>query len=161
MALSDFYESTILKVSASFGFFNFDCDPNLVSAALRVTPDELLRKGEIRATRGGHKLMNRWNSWHVVSRSDSKDVNVHLRELLARVDGCHGLARPEFGRPSLNVTRKGNYLYAGNGPFYEADVIAGIASWAAELWQDIYQIDQEENPPVGPLKLRRIPKPRG
>jgi hypothetical protein len=50
------------------------------------------------------------------------------------------------------------YLYAGNGPFYETDVIAGIASWQAELFQDIYQVDQVENNPVGPEALRRIPK---
>jgi hypothetical protein len=45
---------------------------------------------------------------------------------------------------------EGNYLYAGSGPFYEADVIAGIATLGADLWQDIYQIDEDDAPPRSP-----------
>lgn len=66
--------------------------------------------------------------------------------------------RTEFGRPSFSVTWFGNYLYAGSGPYYEADVLRGIASWDAMLWHDIYQVDQEENPPIGKQGLIRIPK---
>jgi hypothetical protein len=49
---------------------------------------------------------------------------------------------PELGAPSFSVLWVGNYLYAGSGPFFEADVIAGVARLKASLYQDIYQVDE-------------------
>jgi Domain of unknown function (DUF4279) len=158
MALSEYYASTILKVSASFGFAGFDCDPDDITQAFGITPDGVHRKGERRMGRGGREFDTAFSSWAIVSTDDSKDVNEHLRELLRRIEGKQSARKPEFGRATFGVTWKCNYLYAGSGPFYEANVIAGIASWQAEIFQDIYQVDQEENDPVGPEALRRIPK---
>jgi hypothetical protein len=158
MALSEFYASTILKASASFGFTEFVCDPDEITRALGIAPDEVDRKGARRTIRGGRELDIPFSFWSIRSEGGSKDINEHLRMLLRRIDGKQSLCRVEFGRPAFGVTWKCNYLYAGSGPFYEIDVIAGIASWQAELFQDIYQVDQEGNEPVGPEALMRIPK---
>jgi hypothetical protein len=158
MGLSEFYASTILGVSASFGFAGFDGDPDDITRAFGVPPDDVRRKGERRIGRGGREFDTPFNSWTIVSAVQSKDVNEHLRGLLRRVEGKQWAYKTEFRRANFGVTWKCNYLYAGSGPFYEADVIAGIASWQAELFQDIYQVDQEQNDPVGPEGIQRIPK---
>jgi hypothetical protein len=158
MAISEFYASTILEVSASFGFASFDGDPDEITQAFGIPPDEVRRKGERRLGRGGREFDTPFSSWAIVSVGDSKDVNDHLRGLLRRMEGKQSACKAGFGRASFGVTWKCNYLYAGSGPFYEADVIAGIASWQAELFQDICQVDQVENNPAGPEALRRIPK---
>ncbi len=144
MAISDFHASTIVKVRAYFGFSEFACDPDEITKALGVVPDEVGRKGAIRAVMGDREFPWLWNDWSLLSRTESKDVNDHLRELLTRVEGIACRIRDEFGQSSFSVLWKGNYLYAGSGPFYEADVIAGIAALGAMLWQDIYQVDQED-----------------
>lgn len=150
MALSKFYESTIVEVRATFGFNEFDCDPTEISNALEIDADDIRRKGEKRKLRGGREIESSFNSWCIISKSTSKDINVHLRELLDLLEGKQKLAKTEFGIRSFGVAWKGNYLYSGSGPFYEPDVVKGIASWDAQLNQDIYQIDQEENGPVSP-----------
>ncbi len=53
---------------------------------------------------------------------------------------------------------KGNYLYAGSGPFYESDVLKGIARFDSDLYQDIYQIDQSEDEIANKSEFKRIPK---
>jgi hypothetical protein len=146
MAISEFHASTIIKVRAYFGFSEFACDPDEITRALGIVPDEVGRKGQVQAHRGKQELRRLWNDWTLQSRTESKDVNDHLRELLARLDSVAGRIREEFGPPSFSVLWKGIYLYAGSGPFYEADVIAGIAALKAMLWQDIYQVDQEGGP---------------
>jgi len=55
------------------------------------------------------------------------------------------------------VLWKGNYLYAGSGPFYETDVLKGIACFDAELYHDIYQIDQSEGEIENRSEFKRIP----
>jgi len=49
-------------------------------------------------------------------------------------------------------------LYAGSGPFYESDVLKGIACFDAELYHDIYQIDQREGEIENRSEFKRIPK---
>jgi hypothetical protein len=156
MALSEYYESTIIEVKASFGLSDFKCDPSEITQAFRIIPDQITRKGEAHVVRSGKTAYWPNNTWYIESKSDDKDVNVQIRELLKRLSGIPRPLPTHFGEPSFGVVWKGNYLYAGSGPFYEADVIQGIASLDAELYQDIYQIDQEENEPVGPLGLMRI-----
>ena len=158
MAISDFHASTIVKAQAHFGFSEFACNPDEISQALGVVPDAVGRKDQVRIVRGDQELRWPWNSWAIHSRAESKDINDHLRELLARLDGIASRIRNNFGPPSFSVLWTGNYLYAGSGPFYEADVIAGIAALKAMLWQDIYQLDQEEGESVGPEALQRVPK---
>ncbi len=103
----------------------------------------MLIKGEVRRLRNGHIVKNQWNSWGIKSNSDSKDVNVHIRELLDRIMPVRARIREEWD-PSFGVVWKGNYLYAGSGPYYERDVLEGIAMLDAELYHDIYQIDDDD-----------------
>jgi hypothetical protein len=131
MAISEFYASTILKVSVSFGFDGFDVDPDEITQVFGIPPDEVRRKGERRMLHDGRELGIPFSSWTIVSADDSKDVNDHLRALLRRIEGKQSACKAEFGRAKFGVTWKCNYLYSGSGPFYEADVIAGIASWQA------------------------------
>jgi hypothetical protein len=141
MAISEFYASTILRVRATFGFCEFDCDPDDITRALRITPDDVRRKGEVRRLSSGRDFITPFNDWTIKSRGNSKDVNDHLRELVDRLAGVAERLRPEFGPPQFGVTWKSNNLYTGSGPFYEADVIARIAGFGAMLFQDIYQVD--------------------
>lgn len=160
MPLSLSYRSMIIKVSVTFGFDSFKCDPDEITAALKITPDGVGRKGSKRMLRNGQETIQPITYWSIVSRSRSKDVNVHIRGLLARVAGRQRKVKSEFGCPSISVTWFGNYLYAGSGPFYEADVIEAIASWQATLWHDIYQVDQAKYPVIATrkLRLRRLTK---
>lgn len=160
MPISEFHESTIVKVEATFGFAYFTCSPEEITAKLGVQPDGVRVKGEQRVVVRGettHTVRVPFSSWHMKSESTSKDINDHLRQLLLRL----GVARlpfdPSWGEPSFGVLWKGNYLYAGSGPFYEPDVIAGIARLGAALYQDIYQVDEPEEPEAD-TGLQRIPK---
>jgi hypothetical protein len=158
MELSDFYQSTIILVRAYFGFSDFSCNPDEITTALGIEPDEVIVKGSKRTLRNGRITENLSNSWSICSRNASKDVNVHIRELFQRFAGKEEAIRKDFGNPSFSVLWKGNYLYAGSGPFYEADVIKGIATLGANLWQDIYQVDQSDDEIEYKNQFRRIPK---
>ena len=95
MALSEFYESTIIETKTTFGFSNFDCDPSEISKKLGLAPDGVRRKGEEWVTKLGKTMIRPYNSWWIESRSVSKDVNVHLRELLDRLGEVGGRAKNE------------------------------------------------------------------
>jgi uncharacterized protein DUF4279 len=158
MTISEFHESTIIEVKAYFGFDHFECSPDEITKALSISPDGIKIKGKKRKLKSGHEMDIFFNSWSIESKIDSKDINEHLRELLNILKGKQDCIKPEFGKPDFSVLWKGNYLYAGSGPFYESDVIIGIAEWNAELYQDIYQIDQEEEEVEYKSELKRIPK---
>ena len=64
----------------------------------------------------------------------------------------------DWGERSFNVLWKGNYLYAGSGPFYEADVVAEVAELDAAIWQGIYQVDQADEELETESEFKRIPK---
>ncbi len=142
--LSSFYESTIVYVRVSFVFSDFDCPPSEVTNTLGIDPDEVIVKGEKRRLRNGKEIINVRNTWTIESTSGSKDVNEHIRQLLDRLASVYGKIPSEWS-PYFDVQWKGNYLYAGSGPFYEADVLVGIAKLGADLFQDIYQVDDEES----------------
>jgi hypothetical protein len=93
-----------------------------------------------------------------VSASNSKDINDHLRQLLVRLGAAKAPFDPEWGEPQFGILWKGNYLYAGSGPFYEPDVIAGVAGLGAALYQDIYQVDQDDSEVENKSEVRRIPR---
>ena len=158
MSLTLLSRSLIIQVVVKFGFDFFKCDPDDITAALQIQPEFVARKGDIRLLPNGHKIERQFNSWTIRSRSQAKDVNAHLRALLARLGNKQAQLCPELRKPHFGVTWKGNYLNAGSGPMYDADVIQGMASWRAGLGHDIYQIDQEHNPPIGKRGLCRIPK---
>jgi hypothetical protein len=158
MSISDFYASTIIKVEASFGFDHFECSPDDITLVLGIQPDEVRRKGDARILRNGREFLIPFSSWGISSSVMSKDVNDHLRQLLERIAPAAYHIRDEWGEPNFGVLWKGNYLYAGSGPFYEPDVIRGIARLGASLYQDIYQIDQDDDEVDNQSDLTRIPK---
>jgi hypothetical protein len=143
MEYSEFHLSTIVKVGAGFGFFNFDFHPDIITSTLGITPDEIRIKDEIRTHPNEKEFKTPFNSWGLSSNSDSKDINVHLRVLLQRLEGLEAKFKPEFGQPCFDILYKSNYLYVGSGPWFEVDVIAGIARLKAEMVFDIYQVDEE------------------
>jgi hypothetical protein len=144
MALDEQFAATIKDMKATFGFSRFSCDPDEISDRLGLAPDNIRRKGENRAMPNGRGFAVPFSSWSIESRSASKDVNDHLRELLARLQGTHARILPQWGVPSFGILYKATHLGTGNGPFFEADVIEGIALFKAELWQDIYALDDND-----------------
>src|SRR5437660_8112890 len=150
MALNPEFAATIKEVEVSFGFGNFDCDPESISAGLGITADELRRRGEQRTSKtatGDRVHTVPFSTWSISSSSGSKDVNDHFREILKRLSGvtARGLD-PQWGVPSFGVLYKATHLCGGNGPFFESDVVQGIAALGAELWQDIYSLEDDEEP---------------
>lgn len=143
MEYSNFYLNTIIKVSADFGFSDFETHPDSITEKLGIQPDNFMVKGVTRLMRTGKKFTNPFNSWSISSNSESKDINEHVRELLRRLDGLENKFDPEFGPPNIGITFKSNYLYMGSGPHFEKEILAGIAKLGAEMSFDIYQIDQE------------------
>jgi hypothetical protein len=141
MAISDFHASTIVRVQAYFGFDSFECDPDAITRFIGMQPDEVGRKGTVKTVRAGREIHWPFNSWSIASRLSSKDINEHLRELILRLTQVAESFPTDFGTPTFSVVWKSNYLYAGNGPFFEPDIIAGIARLNAALYQDIYQVD--------------------
>lgn len=150
MALEESFAASIVRVRASFGFHRFECDPSEITISLGITPDDVRRQGERRTVfYGKHALTGReivvpFSTWSIKSRTDSKDINDHLRELIARLAGGQSKWKDSFGRPAFSVLYKATHLRMGNGPFFEADVIQGIAGWNAKLVQDVYQVDLPE-----------------
>ena len=139
MTLSSSHEGTIESVRVRFCFAEFSCDPDRITAALGLEPDLVLRVGDQRQLHGGARVPIRHSHWEIRSRSDSKDVNVQIRSLIALLDPVATKIDPTWN-PFFDVIWEGNYLYAGSGPFYERDVVAGIARLNAEIFQDIYQV---------------------
>jgi len=143
VALNPQFAAGIRTVEVSFGFSMFDCDPDEITAALGVVPDQIRRRDEERQLRGGRPFRVPFSSWVISSKAGSKDVNDHCRELLDLLAGCASRLDPRWGVPTFSVLYKATHLSSGNGPFFEADVVRGIAAFGAELWQDIYALDED------------------
>ena len=141
MSLSESYESTIIGIEVYFGFDQFECEPDDITRTLLVQPDIIQRKGDVLRHVNGKTALSHCSKWLIQSRCISKDVNEHLRELLSRLRSMKVPIPIEYGIPCFQVVWKGNYLYAGSGPFYTNDVLKGIASVGANLYQEIYQVD--------------------
>lgn len=156
MALSEFQQSTIVHVEASFGFCFFDVHPDDITKALVMEPDEVQIRGTTRQLPHGPSIINSFNSWGILSTSISKDVNEHLREILRRIDGKELLLNPDFGIPNFGIVYKSNYLYSGTGPVIDRDVLQGIFKFKGELSFDIYQVDQELSEEEKNVTFRRM-----
>src|SRR5262249_48167261 len=116
--------------------------PAAITAALGIAPDEVRRRGEQMQATGGRIVRVPFSTWSISSRTESKDVNDHCREVLKRLSGTTDRLSPLWGVPEFSVLYKATHLCAGNGPFFEADVVRGIAGLGAELWQDIYSLEE-------------------
>lgn len=143
MALDPHFAESIRQVEVCFGFMSFLCDPDEITKTLGVVPDEVRRQGDLQQTATGRTIAVPFNSWSIASTVDSKDVNDHCRQVLSRLSGAIGRLDARWGTPSFSVTYKATHLCSGNGPVFEVDVVQGIAALGAELWQDIYSLDED------------------
>ena len=141
--ISEFHASTIIEVSVSFGFTEFSCDPSVITATLGVEPDIITIAGAPRVLKSGHEVKTPHSTWCIRSGIISKDVNDHLRDLLLQIQSMNNSFSKDWGEPFFNVLWKSNYLYAGNGPYYEPDVLSEIGKLNCAIYQDIYQVDSE------------------
>jgi hypothetical protein len=138
--ISRLHASTIVEVRASFVLSGFREPPDQITHALGLQPDSTTIRGSNRQVNHIH-VPFRENSWSILSRSLSKDVNEQIRDLLTRLSGKDLIIRPEWN-PAFDILWKGNYLHAGSGPYYEAEVLAGMTKFGAALVQDIYHINE-------------------
>lgn len=156
MEYSEFHLNTIVKVEAYFAFNNFDFHPDLITKELGIKPDKIDVKGDPRETIPGKSIITPFNSWGVKSNSDSKDINFHIKQLLTRLKGLESKMNPKFGAPYFGILYKSNYLYAGSGPYFEPEVIQGIAKFKAEMVFDIIQVDQDLSEEEPKSRFRRL-----
>ncbi len=154
--MSELHESTVVKPEASFGFAGFTCLPDDITERIGLKPDDARIKGHRRVLRNGREFLVPLSTWSIASRSPSKDINEHLRELLVRLQGANLPFDPAWGEAAFAVLWKGNDLCTGRGPSYEPDVLAGIAALGAALHQDSHQVDAE--PPDDTSDFHRAPK---
>ena len=145
MPLSEPFARTIKFVEATFGFSEFKCPPNEITDALGIQPDNVRVEGEIHRLKSGREITNAFSSWSIESSCQSKDINEHLRQLFERLQNVKLPFPEKFGQPSFGIAWKSSNLYAGSGPFYERDVIEGMARLQADLWQDIYAVDGDDD----------------
>jgi hypothetical protein len=130
------------RVRVSLGFAEFDCDPAEITEAIGIQPDDVRRRGERRVVANGHEFSVPHNLWTVDSRAESEDPNVQIREILARLAGVQERIDPTWN-PFFNVLWKSETLGAGSGPYFETDVIRGIAGIGAEIYLDLYALEGE------------------
>ena len=130
------------RVCVSLVFFDFAIDPDEITETLGIEPDEVRRKGEVQIVAGSHEFPAPHSLWVLSSTISSTDPNVQIRGLLDRVRGQMQRIDPAWN-PSFNVLWKSKILGAGSGPYYEKDVIEGIAEMGAEIYQDLYLFEDD------------------
>ena len=142
MAIDETFLREITDVRVSLVFFDFEADPDLITDTLGIQPDDVRRKGELGVLGGKQEFRAPHNLWALNSRAGSLDPNVQIRELLARIETVQEKIDPAWN-PSFNILWKSRILGAGAGPYYEKDVIEGIAEMGAEIYQDLYLEEDE------------------
>ena len=141
MALNEIFEDTIEKVEVALTFSGFDCPPEEITSILGIQPDQLRTKGEILTLAGDREFRAPESLWALNSRESSKDLNVQVRDILGRLAGLEKVIEPAWN-PAFNVFWKSTILGAGAGPYFERDVIEGIARIGAEVWQDLWLAEE-------------------
>lgn len=145
VSIDETFLREITDVRVSLVFIDFEADPNEITEALGIEPDEAQRKGEVRIVARGGEFSSPHNLWSLKSDVSSKDPNVQIRDLLYRIEGVKQKIDPAWN-PSFNVLWKSTILGAGSGPFYERDVIEGMAEIGADLFQDLYLVEEDQSP---------------
>src|SRR5882672_4187740 len=88
MALNPLYEAHIVEVAVTYSVAAPDLDPDVVSAATGLRPDESARRGDARTNRAGTPLVPEREGWWALGtrgKLGSKDVRDHLRYLHERL----------------------------------------------------------------------------
>jgi len=141
MTISNLHASTIVDVRLNFGFAEFTCTPQDITNHLKIQPDSAEEKGALKQLRSGRETGAPISSWTITSKTNSKDINDHFKELLLVLVPVSERFLPQWGVPSFGVLWKSNNLYTGNGPYYEAQVLEQVAVLGCDIFHDIYQID--------------------
>jgi hypothetical protein len=142
VAIEENFLREITDVRSSLVFFDFEADPDTITDALGIQPDDIRRKGDLRTLADGHQFRVPHNLWVLESRAESLDPNDQIRDVLARIEGVLDKIDSAWN-PVFNILWKSKTLGAGAGPYYEKDVIQGIARIGAEIYQDLYTADEE------------------
>ena len=149
MAISAEHASHIRKVKVGFIISGDTLNPIIVTEQLNLEPDDTAQKGDERQNTLGQFLTPQTEGfWRIDTENKvhSKDINDHLRYLLDRLlphrDQILQLAQK--GETFFDVLWQSTYLYAGTGPFIDAENIQGIAKLQASIGFDIYQVDENE-----------------
>jgi hypothetical protein len=149
MALDPLHESHIRGVAVTFSVSAPDLDPDAVTAATGIRPDRQARRGDERRNAAGNLIRPCPEGWWVLGtrgKLDSKDVREHFHYLHARLlpHAAAFRAFAEGGETWFDVVWMSTYLYAGTGPIFDAESIAGVAELGAGMGFDIYQVNEED-----------------
>jgi len=142
LVIHETFAREIKEVRASLIFSGFRENPDEITAALGVPPDNVRREKEMRTLPNGRQFRVPENLWVLDSRGLSKDVNVLIREPLSRLVGREEAVDPSWN-PSINVLWKSRTLGVGAGPYYESHVMKGMARIGADLFQDLYSVEDD------------------
>lgn len=148
MAISDSHASHIRGVHVRFCLEAPSLDSAAVTDATGIAPTSLGKAGDPRTNRIGTMLGTHEQGWWQFSTKDmvdSKDINEHMRYLLAQVLPHSQVIRDlaSSGEAFFDVLWESTCLYAGTGPVLDADVVDGMAALGAGIGFDIYQIDED------------------
>ena len=103
------------RVRVFLGSAEFDCDPDEITEALGIQPDDVRRKGERRVVGDGHEFSVPYNLWTLDSRAEFEDPNVQIQEILARLAGVEERIKPTWN-PFFNVLWKSETSVSGQVP---------------------------------------------
>ena len=148
MALNPLHESHIRGVTVTFSVSAPELDPDAVTAATGLAPDDAARRGDVRRNRKGTPLRPESQGWWAFGTQGkvaSKDVRDHFHYLHERLLP-HAETLRAFGRGGetfFDVLWQSTYLYAGTGPLLDAASIAGVTALGAGMGFDIYQVHEE------------------
>lgn len=142
MPINEIFEREIQQVEVSLVFTDFEMDPEEITEKLGLQPDDLRRKGETRRLENGQEFVVPFNLWSFKSPESSLDPNVQIRAIFDLLESVGTRVNPEW-KPFFNILWKSRVLGAGSGPFYEKDVIEGIARIGAEIYQDLYHVEED------------------
>jgi hypothetical protein len=156
MAISSLYASHIRRVNAYFTLTSVSLAPSEITRQTGITPDFSETSGDPRySPRGRLQSYHREGSWGIEglprlkAEGDArKGINEHIQVLLdvllPRREIVLALARRMKAEIDFGILWESTYLYAGTGPMFTPQNMAGMAALGAGLSFDIYQINEPD-----------------
>jgi hypothetical protein len=121
-------------------------DPNAVSQITGLKSDRTAKRGDERRNYKGDLVSPHDEGFWMISsagRVDSKDVNDHVKFLLAMLlpyqKALLQIIAEVKGETYFDVLWTSNYLYAGTGPIISHEVLRGMSDLGASIGFDIYE----------------------
>jgi hypothetical protein len=149
MSLNELHASHIRRVEVGFIISGVNVQPDVISKALNLNPDQYAAKGDDNHNAKGQLLGEHAEGfWRIETKGkvESKDINDHFQYLLSLLLPHYEsiLQFAEAGETFFDVLWQSTYLYAGTGPLINKEHLQGVALLDAGLGFDIYQIDEDE-----------------